>query len=1026
MIVQPEDDTNTSPIAASTFTFDYVFDTDDPQALIYDQFALDIVDSLTTGRSATIFAYGQTGSGKTFTVLGRDSGPQSDPNRPPTESADAGLFLRVFHDLIRFRNAHLAARSLHVTLAISALEIYIGKAYDLLQDGKPPVRMTSDGDKCVFNGLSTREVTDLAGARATFSRAATARAVAATKMNEESSRSHAVFFIDCYTGPWGAAPPRGLGGPSVDAPDADGTRPRLTRARLALADLAGSERLSKSAVTGIGADQAKKINLSLTVLGRVLRQMHAGDRHVNFRETELTRALQDTLADPAAMVRLLATVSPTAGNALESLSSLRFANDVKALDRPPAALSPADEGVEADLLAATRAHIVAAHELRAAVAEGHCLIPRTLRGTRIADTDAPARGALRGDALVEVATASKAAAAATKHDALHNRRAAVRRIHREATRAVVAELAEKVEAAVAAAAAARDAAVAAREALKEASASLPAREEDATNDAKRAKKRRLRAEASLAEAVTATASAATEEARACVAALAAAQRARVADGFLAYAPSDDARTQLALLIAAVSDGGAAAVSDAAEAAAAHHAVAAVSRALADADAGALPRRVIDALRAVHGGDADERAADLAAAANAEAEWTDDVVSTASALAALARQRIHAMDIMRHRARDEAATAVHTAVVGDAEAIAARARQMFERTHVDAETAAAADAVYDEAYLKGIYDAPGIQREILEFLTAGTAVVKHGAHGKPKEKLMWVLRGAGKDFELHWAPPEAIEAHQRALPRDARRADADLRRATKSLTLSRSKVEAIGIGQQSAVFKRRSGVAAPGEAERSFTVTSDGRSVAVVCPDVPTFEAWMIGLAAITLVEPTQPPQRALTQEELAVLRSGVYPGAKDLCEQYSVPVAVYKRVMLDIHAYRDSVVASFEVRTHRHRTHRPHHLIHSCPFLPAPQSHPSTTASRRGCGSRRERVPWTHPPASHQLAWRGLDDERGGQVPQRTGYSACDASIRSLRGVGARLRPKLQTNHSSRPCSGSRLKSSRDQSVRDI
>lgn len=105
------------------------------------------------------------------------------------------------------------------------------------------------------------------------------RTVAATKMNDTSSRSHSIFTIYVET-----------------AEDLGKGNNKFTTSKLHMVDLAGSERQSKTEVTGQQLKEATKINLSLSALGNVIQALVDGNHaHIPYRNSKLTRLLQDSL-----------------------------------------------------------------------------------------------------------------------------------------------------------------------------------------------------------------------------------------------------------------------------------------------------------------------------------------------------------------------------------------------------------------------------------------------------------------------------------------------------------------------------------------------------------------------------------------------------------------------------------------------------------------------------------------------------------------------------------------------------------
>lgn len=144
------------------------------------------------------------------------------------------------------------------------------------------------------------------------------RAVRATNMNAESSRSHSIFTI------------------YIDSQENDEKgNEKYKASKLNLVDLAGSERASKTGATGDGMKEATKINLSLSALGNVISALVDGKtNHIPYRDSKLTRLLQDSLGGNTKTI-MIAAVSPANYNYDETLSTLRYASRAKFIQNKP-------------------------------------------------------------------------------------------------------------------------------------------------------------------------------------------------------------------------------------------------------------------------------------------------------------------------------------------------------------------------------------------------------------------------------------------------------------------------------------------------------------------------------------------------------------------------------------------------------------------------------------------------------------------------------------------------------------------
>ena len=130
------------------------------------------------------------------------------------------------------------------------------------------------------------------------------RSIASTLMNDESSRSHSIFIL------------------TVTQNNMEDLSCKV--GKLYLVDLAGSEKIAKTGAQGTTLDEAKKINQSLTTLGKVITALtDKKSSHVPYRESKLTRILQESLGGNSRTC-LIITCSPHPFNEQETLSTLRF------------------------------------------------------------------------------------------------------------------------------------------------------------------------------------------------------------------------------------------------------------------------------------------------------------------------------------------------------------------------------------------------------------------------------------------------------------------------------------------------------------------------------------------------------------------------------------------------------------------------------------------------------------------------------------------------------------------------------
>lgn len=139
------------------------------------------------------------------------------------------------------------------------------------------------------------------------------RRIASTQMNSESSRSHSLFILQVEQKLPNGSEKRGL---------------------LNLVDLAGSEKINKTKVEGENLEEAKKINWSLSALGNVINSLTSGKDHIPYRDSKLTRLLQESLGGNF-KTTLMVACSPHPRNFEETISTLKFAVRAKTIKNKP-------------------------------------------------------------------------------------------------------------------------------------------------------------------------------------------------------------------------------------------------------------------------------------------------------------------------------------------------------------------------------------------------------------------------------------------------------------------------------------------------------------------------------------------------------------------------------------------------------------------------------------------------------------------------------------------------------------------
>ncbi|XP_064156899.1 kinesin-like protein KIF1B isoform X15 [Anguilla rostrata] len=300
---------------AKSFSFDYSYwshtSPEDPcfasQCLVYNDIGKEMLQHAFEGYNVCIFAYGQTGAGKSYTMMGRQ------------EEGQEGIIPQLCEDLFEKINDN-NQEELSYSVEVSYMEIYCERVRDLLNPknkGNLRVREHPLLGPYVedLSKLAVTSYTDIADLMDAGNKA---RTVAATNMNETSSRSHAVFTI-VFT---------------QRKHDSETDLSTEKVSKISLVDLAGSERADSTGAKGTRLKEGANINKSLTTLGKVISALAEVSKKkkktdfIPYRDSVLTWLLRENLGGNS-RTAMVAALSPADINYDETLSTLRYADRAK-------------------------------------------------------------------------------------------------------------------------------------------------------------------------------------------------------------------------------------------------------------------------------------------------------------------------------------------------------------------------------------------------------------------------------------------------------------------------------------------------------------------------------------------------------------------------------------------------------------------------------------------------------------------------------------------------------------------------
>uniref|UniRef100_A0A8C2A4T2 Kinesin-like protein n=1 Tax=Cyprinus carpio TaxID=7962 RepID=A0A8C2A4T2_CYPCA len=285
-------------VGGKPYVFDRVFQSNTTQEQVYNACAQKIVKDVLEGYNGTIFAYGQTSSGKTHTMEGNLHDPDG-----------MGIIPRIVQDDMNY--IYSMDENLEFHIKVSYFEIYLDKIRDLLDVSKTNLSVHEDKNRVPYvKGCTERFVCSPDEVMDTIDEGKSNRHVAVTNMNEHSSRSHSIFLINVKQ-------------------ENTQTEQKLS-GKLFLVDLAGSEKVSKTGAEGAVLDEAKNINKSLSALGNVISALAEGTTYVPYRDSKMTRILQDSLGGNC-RTTIVICCSPSSFNEAETKTTLMFGQRAKTI-----------------------------------------------------------------------------------------------------------------------------------------------------------------------------------------------------------------------------------------------------------------------------------------------------------------------------------------------------------------------------------------------------------------------------------------------------------------------------------------------------------------------------------------------------------------------------------------------------------------------------------------------------------------------------------------------------------------------
>lgn len=288
--------------------FDRCYDAHENQEVIFENEIKPNLRGLFKGINMTVFCYGMTGAGKTHTMQGTIEDP--------------GIIYRTVAQLMDMISLEKEATTSKGSwkVYVSYYELYNEKVYDLTSCNPVDLPIREDQHrKIIIQNLSETEIENYQSFHDFYASTSRNRATASTKLNSHSSRSHAVVRLRIL---------------AQDRDEQSATYGQQFESKLHLIDLAGSEDNRRTENVGLRIVESSNINSSLFVLAKVVQALNDGDKRIPYRDSKLTRLLQDSLGGTAVGI-MIANIAPGHTHFGNTFNTLNFASKSKKVVNVP-------------------------------------------------------------------------------------------------------------------------------------------------------------------------------------------------------------------------------------------------------------------------------------------------------------------------------------------------------------------------------------------------------------------------------------------------------------------------------------------------------------------------------------------------------------------------------------------------------------------------------------------------------------------------------------------------------------------